>query len=425
MPNCFTSGLSNALQFGMMTACEYRWMRLCSRGAHASRRRVEMDRVRFDALARLLATPGSRRAALGALLGAGLAGLSTDTLAAKSKRARKRRGGSKKRNNRNKVKASSNGNGNLGNSVCAKWCQDTFDGKEAGQCTAAAAKGEGPCYECGPAAGPDNGLVLCDGACLEGECCSNQQCKNPTPVCDSDNTCVACTANNQCGQGGVCTCGGNDESGQCQGDFFQGFEQDTAGWTGVNRVASQTDDIPAPTGGFYAQVPGPASGTAGFTRWGGYSSVFPSGGYTTELAIYLDPADTPADAQFDYSSAINQPNCNHRRDFIFTAGKSSNNPDFCVSASNNSPGWPCNPDRDPETITSAGWYLFRHEFRDDGSGVLEVEMTLLDPSNAVVGAWTLSDPTDIIGTTVGGNRYGWFSSNDFAFVAIDDSSRQS
>ena len=28
--------------------------------------------------------------------------------------------------------------------------------------------------------------------------------------------------------------------------------------------------------------------------------------------------------------------------------------------------------------------------------------------------WTLSDPSDIIGETVGGNRYGWLVTNSFA-----------
>ncbi|HEV2689036.1 MAG TPA: hypothetical protein VGV35_10785, partial [Bryobacteraceae bacterium] len=39
--------------------------------------------------------------------------------------------------------------------------------------------------------------------------------------------------------------------------------------------------------------------------------------------------------------------------------------------------------------------------------------------------WTLSDPTDIIGSTVGGNRYGWFASQEFNFLAIDNSRRMS
>ncbi len=40
-----------------------------------------------------------------------------------------------------------------------------------------------------------------------------------------------------------------------------------------------------------------------------------------------------------------------------------------------------------------------------------------------MGTWTLSDPSDIIGTTVGGNRYGWLVTNSFASLAIDNITR--
>jgi hypothetical protein len=44
-------------------------------------------------------------------------------------------------------------------------------------------------------------------------------------------------------------------------------------------------------------------------------------------------------------------------------------------------------------------------------------------TNAPVGTWTLSDPSDIIGVTVGGNRYGWFVQNEIDDLAIDNSER--
>jgi hypothetical protein len=136
----------------------------------------------------------------------------------------------------------------------------------------------------------------------------------------------------------------------------------------------------------------------------------------------IDPEGSADGIQFDYSSAINQPNCDHRRDFIFTAGKVGT--DAEVGASNNSPGSPCNPAREPQVLTETGWYVFRHEFRDV-SGVLSVGLVLLDPAGGEVHTWTLSDASDIIGETVGGNRYGWFANNEFELVAIDDSSRSS
>jgi hypothetical protein len=44
-------------------------------------------------------------------------------------------------------------------------------------------------------------------------------------------------------------------------------------------------------------------------------------------------------------------------------------------------------------------------------------------TNFTVGTWLLSNPTDIIGVTVGGNRYGWFVQNEIDDLAIDNSER--
>jgi hypothetical protein len=53
-----------------------------------------------------------------------------------------------------------------------------------------------------------------------------------------------------------------------------------------------------------------------------------------------------------------------------------------------------------------------------------VILQVIDKStNAVLGTWVRSDPSDIIGTTVGGNRYGWFVQNEFDGLAIDNSFR--
>ena len=45
------------------------------------------------------------------------------------------------------------------------------------------------------------------------------------------------------------------------------------------------------------------------------------------------------------------------------------------------------------------------------------------PRATVLETWTLSDPSDIIGQTVGGNRYGWLVTNDFATLALDNVTR--
>ncbi len=213
--------------------------------------------------------------------------------------------------------------------------------------------------------------------------------------------------------------------------YFQGFETDTSDWSSVTRVASGTNSVPSAAGGFHAEA---ASGA--FTRFGGYESTFPSGGYTTSVDVYLNvEAGNANDTRFDWSSAINKPDGTHRRDFVFNAGfyndadltPESGQPRFVISASNNAgraSAFPKNPGRDPFTITDTGWYTFEHHFSKTGTaGVLSVSLSITMLDGTVLHSWTLSDPTDIIGTTVGGHRYGWFVIQEFpvpGLLAIDN-----
>lgn len=224
--------------------------------------------------------------------------------------------------------------------------------------------------------------------------------------------------------------------------FVQGFETDNDGWNAFGgsldgtRVASGNNGVISKTGSFHAEV-----GTAA-THWGGYSftsgctgascsGTFPADGYTTAVDVYLDMAATATnDKRFDFSSAINTPAGPHRRDFVFNAGfyndtdGTGSGPRFVISASNNAGranSYPKNPGRSPFAITTTGWYTFQHKFYNAGGGVLAVDLSIIDASNTTIKSWTLSDPTDIIGSTVGGNRYGWFASNEFSFLAIDNS----
>jgi hypothetical protein len=210
--------------------------------------------------------------------------------------------------------------------------------------------------------------------------------------------------------------------------YFQGFE--------ITRVASGTNGITSAAGDWHAEAAFAAAPTttADFTRFGGYESTFPSGGYTTSVDVYLNVgAGAANDTRFDWSSAINTPAAvfTHRRDFVFNAGFYSDTdvtgsgPRFVISASNNatrSGAFPKNPGRDPFTIATTGWYTFEHRFYNRGLGVLAVEMRITTLAGAPLHTWTLSDPTDIIGTTVGGHRYGWFVIQEFPVLAIDNAS---
>ena len=220
--------------------------------------------------------------------------------------------------------------------------------------------------------------------------------------------------------------------------FAQSFETDTNGWFGAVRVASGTHLVPSGSGAFHAE-----DGGGAFTRWGGYGETFPPGGYTTTVDIYLDiepPYGSllsltpyPNDTRFDWTSAVNTPQCGHRRDFVFNAGFYTDTdlltgagPRFVISASNNAGranSFPKNPGRDPFTIYAEGWYTFEHRFYavpPAPGGVLRVDLTI-KKAGVPLHTWTLSDPSDIIGQTVGGNRYGWFATDEFPFLAFDTS----
>jgi len=236
-------------------------------------------------------------------------------------------------------------------------------------------------------------------------------------------------------------------------DFFNDFETDTEGWDifagfEASRVADGTNGVPSASGDWHAEQD--PQGSTSFGNWGGYNDMdgcastacaagatFPENGYVTSVDVYLDVgADEANDTRFDFSSAVSMPDGNFRRDFVFNCGfyndatgPGAETDRFICSASNNATrgnAFPKNPGRDPVVVTdTTGWFTFQHFFYDDGTGVLAVDLSIMDSAGNVVKSWTLSDPTDTIDGTVGGNRYAWFVINEFDVLAYDDTSRVS
>ncbi|MGH3130422.1 MAG: post-COAP-1 domain-containing protein [Gaiellaceae bacterium] len=235
------------------------------------------------------------------------------------------------------------------------------------------------------------------------------------------------------------------------GTYFNGFETNTAGWFNlsgatITRVPSgyagsgYASGISSASGSYHARLgldPSPDTCASGggpqpihygsYTNWGGYSSLFPTGGYFTRLDIYLDVqwAQTHLDRRFDWASAVNDTIGQHQRDFVFNAGTDPLG--FVISGSNNSTrcgAFPANPGNTPIHIATSGWYTFEHAFTGVAGGPLVVTMRVIDKTTSLVlGTWIRSTPTDIIGVTVGGNRYGWFVQNEIDDLAIDNSER--
>ena len=212
--------------------------------------------------------------------------------------------------------------------------------------------------------------------------------------------------------------------------YFQGFETDIFDWSGVTRVASGTSGITSAAGAFHAEAASAAAPLTSdaFTQFGGYESTFPAGGYTTSMDVYLNvAAGNPNDTRFDWSSAISTPANTHRRDFVFNAGfyndtdATGSGPRFVINASTNATRSGAFPKNTGSfSITTTGWYTLEHHFYNAGLGVLAVELRITTLAGAPLHSWTLSDPSDIIGSTVGGHRYGWIVIQEFPVLAIDN-----
>ena len=281
-----------------------------------------------------------------------------------------------------------------------------------------------------------------DDACVAGTCVS-------TPItCDDSNVCTA----NGCDPGTGCVyppvqdgtaCGDPDDT------FCDGADTCLAGVCVTN---VQPDGTACDDGNFC---------TVGDVCTGG-SCACPTtpGSYTTAVDVYLG-SGFPDDTRFDWSSAYNGipapggATCSHRRDVVFNCGYYTDalgaGPGFVCSVgftAGRSNSFPKNPGHLPAAITSPGWYTLRHTFKAVGD-VLVIDMEIVPLGQATpVASWTtypstdpgaagggiiLSpaqavasplSPTDFVSgpnKNVGGNRYGWFVSNELPVLALDNS----
>jgi hypothetical protein len=261
--------------------------------------------------------------------------------------------------------------------------------------------------------------------------------------------------------------------------FSQGFETDTSGWvnfgngsvlrvpSGYANAGGYADRVNSSDGDFLARllvdplasfgqgaadcVPGSSDCSGPYTDWGlnFTASHFPIGGDFTSVDIYLDTSFAAAHPgyRFDWNSSLNDSTGQFLQDFVFNVGTGTGKPSdpcgssstahFVIAASTRAGRKNANlgnPEGNPQCITASGWYTFRHAFKADLSGNLEVDMTIRNKlTGAVVASWTIhpactapqsvglcteGHPLPI--SAVGGNLYGWFPNQEIDELAIDD-----
>lgn len=221
---------------------------------------------------------------------------------------------------------------------------------------------------------------------------------------------------------------GFEDSGWTSGNSVDGFGNNWNDFNGgtIAREASNSNGVASSDGSAHARVNGPA-----FTRLGGYSTSFGQG-FTSSVDVYLDPSAWSQGQGFDYTVAVSRQvpiaGNGHLRDFIWHVGvvddggvdrllvNASNNTDSTFNAfkiQNENGG-------NNHEVTAAGWYTLQQQFVNNG-GVLEVIFSLLNSSGTSLYSVSRSNGGDDIATTVGGNRYGWFTYNNVANgLAIDN-----
>lgn len=261
----------------------------------------------------------------------------------------------------------------------------------------------------------------CQGKCIAAsQCCSNTDCL-VDQICTSQHACgqKACQATTDCASG-VCSC---TEEGQppvpdahtCQAEHFsQPFTTNANGW---HALLNGTWLAPATNGtltivdrkGQIAPVDSENPFVAA-SPLGGYSPIFPDGGFTTSIEVLLDPSmANPEGQSFSYSVAINSNDaCGFGSEYQVQGGAGSQG-GFCVRIGGSTGHDPCQSNN-AEAITKAGWYTIKHRFFEEG-GQLSITRTVEDPVGTPVTEITVSNQGAI--ASVGGNRFASFPFNSF------------
>jgi hypothetical protein len=215
-------------------------------------------------------------------------------------------------------------------------------------------------------------------------------------------------------------------AGTASADYFQGFETNTDGWIEwggtVTQVASGTNGVPSASGGYHAEVAvGPGTGDGAFTRFGGYSSVWP-GMIIQSLDIYIDPAAGAVGDGWFLDNAVND-NTGTWTEAGGVGALKATDGFWWVAADADGGGYP-----GPASggvglqITAAGWYTIVSEWVENGDGLTVDRDTYIYDSGGLLLYSNLNPQNENL-ATIGGHRYGWLAGNapTSMVLAIDNS----
>lgn len=195
--------------------------------------------------------------------------------------------------------------------------------------------------------------------------------------------------------------------------FLNGFESDTSGWfpySGtITRVPSGTSGVTSADGNWHAEIGvGPNNGDGAYTNFGGYSSAFPTGGFSQLVDVYIDPTMGSIGNGWALDNALNGSDGVWEEAGGVGALKATDG-NWWVAADGDGGGYP-----GPASggvglmISTAGWYTIESQWVENSDDPSEIDRnTFIYDSNGTL-LYSNLNLKQVPLAEAGGNRYGWF-----------------
>jgi hypothetical protein len=196
-------------------------------------------------------------------------------------------------------------------------------------------------------------------------------------------------------------------AGSAQAAYFQGFETDTAGWTGspdygsITRVSSGTNGIVSAAGSWHATINEDDDANGPYTLSGSALSMPFGTGFTTTIDVYIDTAQGAVGEGWAWDVGISNSNATFLEAGGFGAEKTAAGT-WSIAPDGDGAGYPGGG----LAITTTGWYRLVSEWGDNG-GLLTRNSYIRDLSDTTL-------YTDLLTTTnwtaiASLRNYSWFA----------------
>jgi hypothetical protein len=195
--------------------------------------------------------------------------------------------------------------------------------------------------------------------------------------------------------------------------FFNGFETDTDGWVEfvgtIARVSSGTNGVTSADGGWHAEVTvGPSNGNGAFTRFGGYSIVFPPGGFRQLVDVYIDPSMGDIGNGWALDNALNG-NDGAWEEAGGVGALKATDGNWWLTADADGAGYLGPPGGGVGLkIDTAGWYTIESQWVENTTDPSMIDRNTFIYNSSGTLLYSNFNLQQVALADAGGHRYGWF-----------------